>query len=597
MLAHLAATDKVSIVALARLIQCESDTSTISALAARLDVPLMSEARNRKALVERLAALPPPVAVAPLTWTSTRELIALLCHRSGATKTNCERHSYAAWFKEALADLHDKGATWVELSSLTGISLDTLEGFALRRSPLGTKEAISPAHQELATIWRDAAPHHRKNLETFWLHLQRRHAGLAVNYKDMRQILIDLGLYALRGPKTANHGAQVKRRFDPHAIWEGDAKQIKVSVNGQHFVYHWYAFVDQTTTLLVGSTIGQAESAKEFLEALRNGGKNQDTLPIGILIDNRLEGSDLGPIRDFCAEHAVELLRIFPGGSKTNGNIENNFSIFERQVGSLSISAQTPYEIGKVLVQAIVEVFTQQRNHRPRSRLADRTPAEASANTKRPESARDAIEALARRFDRENKQIEEKWELIHLARRHFCNLEDASIQKIKGELGKYPISDVIAAQAAYLAQITKHPDRRYGPEYFLAILRHKREEKAKGIYNETYRAGSQLALKLMPANGQDAAATAAGIVDILLEIQEEPTPAHRMLRLEALCWWLVGQGTPLQVSALWRHVGDTAEATRAMTLRWWASINEYVTDHIGLSLQCRTVAVEAAAFH
>jgi len=89
----------------------------------------------------------------------------------------------------------------------------------------------------------------------------------------------------------------------------------------------------------------------------------------------------------------------------------------------------------------------------------------------------------------------------------------------------------------------------------------------------------------------------AGIVDILLEIQEEPTPAHRMLRLEALCWWLVGQGTPLQVSALWRHVGDTAEATRAMTLRWWASINEYVTDRIGLSLQCRTMAVEAAAFH
>lgn len=84
-------------------------------------------------------------------------------------------------------------------------------------------------------------------------------------------------------------------------------------------------------------------------------------------------------------------------------------------------------------------------------------------------------------------------------------------------------------------------------------------------------------------------------MDILLEIQDEPTPAHRMLRLEALCWWLVGRGTREQISALWRHVGDIAEATRAMTLRWWSSINEYVTDRIGLLLHGQTAVVNQAA--
>lgn len=596
MLAQLSPADKVSIVAIARAIQAESGTLTISALAGQLGVPLMSEARNRKGLVDRLAAQP-PAPPAPRVPAFVPGLVATLCERSGGITANCERRSYAPWFKDALVDLHDKGATWVELAALTRISIDTLEGFAAGRSPLGVKQAISPMHQELGEIWQNAAPYHRKTLEKFWLYLQRRHRDLAVTYADMRQILIDLDLYSLRGPKIKNQGAQVKQDFSPHAIWEGDAKQIKVSINGEHFVYYWYAFVDQATTLLVGSTVGAAESSKEFLEALQDGGQNQGTFPVGILIDNRLEGSDIGPIRDFCAKHRIELLRIFPGSSKTNGNIENNFSIFERQVGSLAINASTPQDIGKALVQAVIEVFTQQRNHNRRGRLGDRTPADAAANTKRPEATRNAIEAMARRFERENRQIDEKWEMIRFARLHFGRLEEASINKIKGELGKYPVGDVIAAQAAYLAQIAKHPDRRYGPEYFLAILRNKREEKAKGIYSETYRAGVELAMTLLPRPGLDAVTTAARVVDILLEIQEEPTPAHRMLHLEALCWWLVGSGTQLQVSALWRHVGDTAEATRAMTLRWWTSINEYVTDRIGLSLHCPQAVDDAAALH
>ncbi|MHA0110702.1 hypothetical protein ACXYUI_26585, partial [Klebsiella pneumoniae] len=120
---------------------------------------------------------------------------------SGGITANCERRSYAPWFKDALVDLHDKGATWVELAALTRISIDTLEGFAAGRSPFGVKQAISPMHQELGEIWQNAAPYHRKTLEKFWLYLQRRHRDLAVTYADMRQILIDLDLYSLRGPK------------------------------------------------------------------------------------------------------------------------------------------------------------------------------------------------------------------------------------------------------------------------------------------------------------------------------------------------------------------------------------------------------------
>ncbi len=596
MLAQISPADKVSIVAIARNIQAEIGTQTISALAAHLGVPLMSEARNRKDLTARIQSEATAPAK-PQVPAFVSDLIAMLCQRSGAIMVNKERRSYAEWFKSSLVDLHDKGIPWIELANLTGISIDTIQGFASHHNPIGKKEPISPQHDHIAGIWNESAIHHRRSLENFWLHLQRRHRDTAVTYKEMRQILIDLGLYGQRGPKVVNHGAQVKKSFEPHAIWEGDAKQIKVQVNGHSFVYYWYAFVDQKTTLLVGSTIGAAESSQEFLDALKSGGAHQDTFPIGILIDNRLEGSDLGPIRDFCEEHQIELLRIFPGSSKTNGNIENNFSIFETQVGSLEINAATPYEIGKALVQAIVEVFTQQRNHRPRGRLADRTPAEAAEKAKRPETARDAIEAMANRFEEENKQIDEKWCIISAARQHFGAISEASQNKIKGEIGKYPVNDIIAAQAAYIAQIVKYPDRHYGPEYFLGILRHKREGKAKDIYNETYRAGAELTQMLFPHLGLNTGSNAASIVDLLIEIQDEPTPAHRMLRLDALCWWLIGLDSREGVAALWQSVGDCAATTRAMTLRWWGAINEYVTDRIGLSMHRRGGMSDVATCH
>jgi hypothetical protein len=576
--------DKVSIVAISRAIQAETRTHTIGALAAQLGVPLMTESRHRQQFMKKILAQPTEHAASSVP-TYVMDLIKILCHRSGAISMNNERRSYADWFKAALADSHDKGVSWVELASLTGISLDTLERFSNHRYPIDDKRPISPAHQQLASIWASSAPHHRKSLENFWLHLQRRHRDSAVTYKEMRQILIDLGLYGLRGPKIQNHGAQVKKTFDPHAIWEGDAKQIKVTVNGMCFVYYWYAFVDQTTTLLVGSTIGQQESAKEFLTALKDGGDKCATYPIGILIDNRLEGSDIGPIRDFCRDYQIELLRIFPGSSKTNGNIENNFSIFESQVGEIQVRGTTPYDIGQAVAKALVEVFTQQRNHRPRRRLGDRTPSEAASNAKRPEAARTAIEKMARRFDRENRQIDEKWCLIRPAREHFGQLEPGSIDKIKAELGKYPLNDILAAQASYIAQIVRCPDHRYGPEYFLAILRHKRETKAKEIYNETYRAGVELAGQILSRHLSDPQSYADGVLDLLIEIQDEPTPAHQMLRLDAMCWWLVGFGSPDHAAAIWRRVGDYATATQAMTLRWWSQVNEYVTDRIGLFLQ------------
>ena len=57
-----------------------------------------------------------------------------------------------------------------------------------------------------------------------------------------------------------------------------------------------------------------------------------------------------------------------------------------------------------------------------------------------------------------------------------------------------------------------------------------------------------------------------------------------MLRLDAICWWLVGFGSTDDAAAIGQLVGDSAAATQAMTLGCWSVVNECVTDRNGLPL-------------
>ena len=341
MLARLSSIDKVSIVALAKNIENAEGTMTVNALATKLGVPLMSENRNRKDLILRISAKEPadPTKEKEPKLSFAVLLISLLLCRSGAVSRNRRRASYAPWFKDFIASKKDEGVSYEVISELTGISVNTLTDF--KPSLVTEKKTIAPKSKEIARIWNEAPPHRRRNLDAFWYYLGKKYPNVSVSFKEVRQILIDLGLRYPRGPKTENHGTQVKKSFEPHAMWEGDGKQIKIRINGALHNYLWYCFTDQNTTLLVGSSIERTESASSFLSTLKNGGANVGTYPIGILIDNRLSDEDMSPINRFCKEHGIVLVRTFPGNSKSNGDIENNFSIFERYVGEIDIRGTT----------------------------------------------------------------------------------------------------------------------------------------------------------------------------------------------------------------------------------------------------------------
>ena len=154
------------------------------------------------------------------------------------------------------------------------------------------------------------------------------------------------------------------------------------------------------------------------------------------------------------------------------------------------------------------------------------------------------------------------------------------MEQIKQELAKYLIGDIISAQASYFAQKTKHPENYYGPEYFLAILRHKRETKAKQTYNETYRAGIDLVNMQITDLDQSTETVAEQVLSELTSVSEEPSASHKLLKLDAVCWWLVSYSHAGNLIEMWQKLCNMAESTLDMSLKWWQEIHEYISEKL-----------------
>ncbi len=579
--------DRVSVVAIASQIQAMTGTSTIASLAAKYSVPLMSEHRNRAELIDRLQpksqqASSPDLASLQNELRTAKAVIGMLLGKSQGVSGNNVRKSYAPWLKQYLAGLLESGAGYQTITKLTAISEETLRHFRADHLTTVVKEPASDDHQFIKEAWNKAPARCRKTLDSFWTYLGHCHSHYKISLEQVRTILAELGLRYPRGKQSKNAGTTVKTEFTPKALWEGDGKQLNITVNGSRHTFCWYAFCDQHTTLLVGSSVTGAESSEAFLSALKSGHQQQGAFAIGVLIDNRLGESDLSMVRSFCIEHRIVLARIFPGNSKSNGHIENNFSIFERFVGDVHVSGKNDKEIAESIANVIVEVFTQQRNHTPRKRLGSRSPADYPTPDRPPEHVRSAVERLANRFNREIRDIEAKWDLIKPAREHFEQQPEASQQKLMKQLGKYPSGDILFAQTQYLAQIFKYPDQTYRSEYFMAILRHKREEEAKRVFNEAWRAGAARIRELMPPPKPiPPKDRAKDILEVFVEILDMATPAEWMVELDALAWWLIHYSRQASLPELWTAVEHEVVTSKVMSLKQWGEIKDYLSRLLG----------------
>lgn len=398
------------------------------------------------------------------------------------------------------------------------------------------------------------------------------------------QALIDLGLRYPRGPSIKNEGTHKKRYFARHALWEGDGKTLKIKINGEDFSSCWYALIDQNTTLLVGSSITNFESAESFIKALKNGKDCVGFFAMGVLIDNRLTNEEKTRAKEFCNEHGIVLVNTFPGNSKSNGIIEGNFSIFEKQVGEIHVNGKTPEELARSIARNVIGIFTQQRNHRPRKRLFDQTPAEVAKDAKRPEHQKQLLEKLRDRLLREEISVEVKLQLIAGLMAKFEPMSEESMVKFKSQLKQFSADEIIAARARLTAQQAKHPDKFYRSEYFMAILRYKREEGAKAAYNEEFRAGHKALNEIVTADlkTRDLSQIATKLVAFLAVCANRPGPSHLLMSLENLCFGLLDFVAIAKLPELWRKIEQAVQRSREISLAKWQIIVEFICERLGM---------------
>jgi hypothetical protein len=157
---------------------------------------------------------------------------------------------------------------------------------------------------------------------------------------------------------------------------------------------------------------------------------------------------------------------------------EENFNVFERWVGAVKIDGKTPAELARSITQALVEIFTQMRNRKPRKGLSMKTAKEAmdEATPATPEeeaAVREKLKALAERLKREQATpiiTEQKKAAIDQA---ILRTSPPHVDVFAKQLqnARFTPDLILAALAILETRRKQEPEKKFGHAYFGGILR------------------------------------------------------------------------------------------------------------------------------
>jgi hypothetical protein len=291
------------------------------------------------------------------------------------------------------------GVTIERASQILTIPIDTMKKFhrvvseGVTAASVEEGQALPPLVIELVNAYlrhgRDT-----KSVKSFCQRHPEILEHLKMNYRQVLGWLKGLGFVSSRGIFLKNKGLDKILRFKPNQVWGSDGKNLAVIINGEIFNWVWQCLVDEKTTVIVGGLINRAENTENLLTAIKNSKAATGISPMAIVLDNRLS-EDLPAIYAYLKEMNIEVIRIFPGNSKSNGITEGNFNIFDRWVGPIEINGATPEELSQSIAQVFVEVFTQMRNHSPRAALSYKSAQEV-ADTAAPDTPEEEAETRAK---------------------------------------------------------------------------------------------------------------------------------------------------------------------------------------------------------
>jgi len=192
--------------------------------------------------------------------------------------------------------------------------------------------------------------------------------------------------------------------FFPGAQWVGDGTPIDVQIGEQRFGFNLELMVDAHSAANVGVSTRDEEDSAAVVEAFDNGVQTTGAPPLCTLLDNRP------------SNHTAEVdegldssMRMYAtkGRAQNKGHVEGAFGLFFQVAPLIAVTATSPREVARQVLQLVAQTWARTLNHRPRKNRNGCSRVEIyTTETPTPEQVEQARAALEARLRQQEKARE-----------------------------------------------------------------------------------------------------------------------------------------------------------------------------------------------
>lgn len=210
-----------------------------------------------------------------------------------------------------------------------------------------------------------------------------------------------------RRPKRSPDEKALRDAFEtffPGAQWEGDGTPIDVQVGEQRFRFNLELMVDAYCAANVGVSFRDEEDSAAVVEAFNDGVQTSGAPPLCTLLDWRPSNHTAEVDKGLGSSMRMHSTK---GRAQNKAHVEGAFGLFFQVVPLLAVTATSPREVARQVLQLVVQTWARTLNHKPRKNRKGRCRVEIyKTETPTPEQVEQARVALEARLRQQQKARE-----------------------------------------------------------------------------------------------------------------------------------------------------------------------------------------------